>query len=115
MVLLCGGACEIGGQGIELRFPEFAILRDPAGGLLHGLGVEAEAVDAAVNFATEQAGGFEDAEVLGNGGKRHAERFGEIGDVGFTEGETGKDGAAGRVGKGGEGGVELGETFNHMV
>ena len=56
-------------QGIQLRFPESAVRFDPRGSALHRLSGQAAAVDAAVDFALEQASGFEDAEVFGNGGE----------------------------------------------
>jgi hypothetical protein len=105
VLLFCGGF-QIVGEGVKLRLPELAVLGDPIGGLLHGLGGETEAVDAAVDFAAKQAGGFEDAQVFGDGRERHAERFGEFGDFSFAEGETGEDGAAGGVGESAEGVVE---------
>lgn len=83
--------------------------------MLHGLGSEAKAMNAAVNFPAQQAGGFQDAQMLRNGGERHAERFGEIGDFGFAESEASEDGAAGGIGEGGEGGIEAGRIFNHTV
>ena len=63
-----------------MRFPEGAVLGDPVRGLLHGLGGETETVDTAVDFAMEEAGGFKDAEMFRDGGKRHAEGSGEFGD-----------------------------------
>ena len=63
-------------------------------------------MDAAVDFALEQAGGFEDAEVLGDGGKGKGEGLGKFGNGGLALREAGEDGAAGGVGEGGEGGVE---------
>jgi hypothetical protein len=73
-------------------------------------------VHAAGNRATEQAGGFEDAEMFGNGGKGHGEGRGESGDVGFSDGETSENGAAGGIGESGESGVEGGLAIvNHTV
>jgi hypothetical protein len=73
-------------------------------------------VDAAIDFALEEAGGFEDAQMLGDGGERKGERLGELGDGGFTLREAGENGAAGGVGEGGEGGVERGSGIvNHTV
>jgi len=106
-VLLCGGF-EILGQGIELFFPEYAVVLDPLRRSLHGLGSEAAAVDAAVDFALEEAGGFEHAEMLGDGGKGKGEGRGELGDGGLAVREAGEDGATGGVGQGGKGGVEGG-------
>ena len=93
-------------QGIELGFPEDAVGFDPRGGILHGLGSEAAAVDAAVDFALEQAGGFENAQVLGDGRKGDVEGCGKFGDGGFALGQAGQDGAAGGIGERAESGVE---------
>jgi hypothetical protein len=68
-VLLGFRFLEILCQSVELFFPESPVLRDPSGCRLHGLSGEAAAVNAAVDFAVQQAGGFEDAEMLGDGGK----------------------------------------------
>jgi hypothetical protein len=107
------------GQGVELRFPEGAVVLDPGGGGFHGLGVETAAVDAAIDFAAEEAGGFEDAEMLGDGGEGHVERGGEGFDGGFAVGETSEDGAAGGIGESREGGVKGvcsgGRIVNHTV
>ncbi len=107
------------GQGIELFFPEDAVVLDPLRDGLHGLGSEAAAVDAAVDFALEEAGRFEHAEMLGDGGKGKGEGRGELGDGGLAVREAGEDGAAGGVGERGEGGVERNDgargIVNHTV
>jgi hypothetical protein len=73
-------------------------------------------VNAAVNFALEEAGGLEDAQMLGDGGEGEGERLGELGDGGFALREAGENGAAGGIGEGGEGGVERGlGMVNHVV
>ena len=73
-------------------------------------------VDAAIDFAAQKAGGFKDAQVLGNGREGDVERGGELLDGGFALGEAGEDGAAGGVGEGAKGGVESGEGIvNHVV
>ena len=51
-------------QSIELCFPEAAVVLNEGGGVLERVGGEAAAVDATFDFALEQAGGFEDAEML---------------------------------------------------
>ena len=73
-------------QGVELGLPEAAIALDPGGGIFHRLRRKATAVDAAIDFAAEQSGGFENAQVLGDGRERNIERRGELGDRGFAEG-----------------------------
>jgi len=107
-------------QGVELGFPEAAIGLDPGGGILHRLRRQAAAVDAAVDFAAEQPGGFEDAQVLGDGGERNVEGRCEFGDGGFAEGQAHEDSAAGGISEGPEGRVEgsIGggrRIVNHMV
>jgi len=73
-------------------------------------------VNAAVDLAVKQAGGFEDAEMLRDGGEGHGERYGKAFNGGFPLREAGQDGAAGGVGKGAEGGVQAGgEIVNHTV
>jgi hypothetical protein len=62
-----GGGFQVLRQGIELGFPEDPIGFDPRAGVFHVLGSEAAAVDAAINFAAEQTGGFENPKVLGDG------------------------------------------------
>ena len=106
MFLLADGGFQVIRQGIELVFPEGAILRDPRRGVLHGLGGEAAAVHAAVDFAVEEACGLEDAQVLRDGRQRNAERFGELGNHGLAPSEAGQDGAAGGIRKRTEGGIQ---------
>lgn len=73
-------------------------------------------MDTAIDFAFEQASGFENTEMLGDGGKGEWERLGEFGDGGFALGEAGENGAACGIGECGEGCVERrGEIVNHMV
>lgn len=83
--------------------------------MLHRLGGQAQAMDAAINFAVQEAGGFEDAQMFGDRREGHAERFGELGDFGFAKSETSEDGAPGGIGERGKGGVEGGRIFNHTV
>lgn len=83
---------------------------------MHGLGGETAAVNAAVDFAAQQAGGFEDAQMLGDGGKGHGERPGDFFYGGFTLREARQDGPARGVGEGAEGGVQPGRGIvNHTV
>jgi hypothetical protein len=101
-----------------LRFPESAVVADPGGGGLHGLGIEAAAVDAAVDLAAQEASGFKDAEMFGNGGKGHVERLGKGFDGRFALREAGQNGTAGGIRERGEGGVEgmrRGGIVNHTV
>lgn len=107
-------------QDVELGFPEAAIGFDPGGGILHWLRRQAAAVDAALDFAAEQSGRFENAQVLGDGGERNVEGRCEFGDGGFAEGQAREDSAAGGISEGPEGRVEgsIGggrRIVNHMV
>jgi hypothetical protein len=73
-------------------------------------------VNAAIDFAAKQAGGFEDAQVLGDGGKGHGERCGQTLNGGFSLGKAGQDGAAGGIDESAKGSVEAGSGIvNHTV
>ena len=73
-------------------------------------------MDAAVDFAAEQAGRFENSKMLRNRGERNVERSGELGNRSFALGETREDGAAGGIGKGAESGVQdASRIVNHTV
>jgi hypothetical protein len=103
-----------------LGFPEDAIPLNPGGGVLHGFGSKTAAVDAAVDFAVEQSRGFEDAQVLGNGGQRDVEGSGKFGDGSFAAGQPRENGAPCGIGKRPERGIERAIVagsgiFNHMV
>lgn len=73
-------------------------------------------MNAAVDLAAQQAGGFENAQMLGDGGQRHGERPGKIFYGSLALRKTGQDGAAGGVGESAEGGVQAGGGIvNHTV
>jgi hypothetical protein len=71
-------------------------------------------VDASVDLTAEQAGGFENTQVLRDRGQGNVERFGKFGNRGFTLGQPGENGAACGIGKGAKSGIE-GRIVNHMV
>jgi hypothetical protein len=79
---------------------------DPPGGVLHRVRREAAAVNTAVDFATKKTRGFEDAEVLGDGGEGDVEGSGQLSDGGFAFGQPGQDGTTRGIGEGTEGSVE---------
>jgi hypothetical protein len=56
-------------------------------------------VDAAVDFTPEQAGGFEDAQVLRDGRERDVEGSGKFGDGSFAAGQPRENGAPRGIGK----------------
>ena len=77
-------------------------------------------MDAAVDFTPEQARGFENAQVLGDGRQRDVEGSGKFGDGGFATGQPRENGAPGGIGKGPERRIERGVVggggiVNHMV
>jgi hypothetical protein len=77
-------------------------------------------VDPAVDFAPEQSRGFEDAQVLGNGGQRDVEGSGKFGDGSFATGQPRENGAPCGIGKRPERRIERsvvasGRIVNHMV
>jgi hypothetical protein len=94
-------------EPLEPSFPKFAIAFEPAGGLCERLTLDAARAALGVNATGDEAGAFEDAKMLGNGGLGHVEGLGEFVDGSFAKGsEASEDGASGGVGEGGEGGVE---------
>ncbi len=73
-------------------------------------------MNAAIDVAAEQAGGFEDAEMLGDGGKGHGEWRSKTFNGGFSLREACQDSATGGIGEGPKGGVESGDGIvNHTV
>lgn len=77
-------------------------------------------MDAAVDFTPEQAGGFEDAQVLRNGRERDVEGSGKFSDGSFAAGQPRKNGAPCGIGKRPERRIERGVLagdgiVNHMV
>jgi hypothetical protein len=72
-------------------------------------------MSAAIDFAVQQAGGFQYAQVFGDRRKRNVERLGEFADGGFAMCEAREDSAAGGIGEGAKSGVETGRIINHMV
>jgi len=106
--LRVGGFGEFG-EGVEAWNPEGALALEPVVELHEGLGVEVAAADAADLALAEQAGVFEDAEVLADGRHGHAlgKGFGELADgEAVVLAKAVDDGASGGVGEGGEGEVE---------
>jgi hypothetical protein len=106
-------------QGVELVFPEGAIVINPAGCVFHGLGRKTAAVGAAIDFAAQQAGGFQHSQVFGDRRKRDVEWFGKFADGGLPLREAGEDSAAGGIREGAEHAIESGtlpcRIVNHMV
>ena len=93
-------------EAVEAGLPVAAVLLQPVGGVLEGFRPEAAGAPLLLAAAGDEAGAFQDLEVLGDGGETRGEGFGQLGDGGFAAGEAGEDGATGGVGEGGEGGAE---------
>jgi hypothetical protein len=64
-------------------------------------------MNAAVDFAAEQACGFEDAEMFRDGGQGDVERGRQFADRGFSLSETGEDSATSGVGQRAKSGVKV--------
>src|SRR5262245_50120605 len=86
-------------QAIEARLPEPAIMREPIGGVAHWRGVEPARPPLRLAPPRDQAGAFEHLEVLGDAGKTHVERLGELGHRGLAKRKPRQDGAPGRIGE----------------
>jgi hypothetical protein len=71
-------------------------------------------MDTAVDLAPQQAGGLENAQVLGDRGERDMKWGGEFADGGFALCKTRENGAAGGIGKRSKCGIQ-GRIVNHMV
>jgi hypothetical protein len=72
-----------------LSFPERAVLLEPCSRILHRLGGQSATVNAAIDFAFEQARGFQDAKVFRDGRQRNAEGLRKLRDHGFALREAG--------------------------
>jgi hypothetical protein len=94
-------------EAVEALHPELTVVVDPVGGVFEGAGFEAAGAPLGFAATSDEAGAFQDFEVLGNGGHGDGEGLGELGDGGFTGDETSENGAASGIGESCEGGGEL--------
>jgi hypothetical protein len=106
LFLLADSRFQILRQSIELQFPERPVLFDPRCRILHRLCSQSATVNPAIDFAFEQARGFQDAHVFRDRGQRNAEGLRELGDHGLTLRETGQNGAAGGIGERAKRGIQ---------
>lgn len=107
---------EIAPECIELLVPETFVLSDPAGGGLHGLGVQLTTNHPPFLGALDQAGRLQHGKVFHEPGKRHAVGFGQLADGGGASAQPFKHGTPCRVGQRGKNEVELLiHIVNHMV
>ena len=100
------GLFEKSAEVVELVLPEDAVEGKPVGGLLHGRDGETAHADAASFFLLDEAGLFENVEVLKDGGHRDTVGACQFGDGGVAALQCGEDGSTRRVAEGSEGGVE---------
>ncbi len=99
-------ASEVGVQAVEVGLPVAAVLVQPGVRVLQRGGRDPAQALLAVSALGDEAGPFEDGQVLGDGGEGHVEGLGQLADGGVALGEALEDGASRRVGQGGEGGTE---------
>ena len=99
---------EESAERIEAPAPEFFIVREPHRCLLHGVGKEFDAHDAALFLALHEPGVFEHAQVLDEAGQRHAVRVRKLRHAGRALQQLLHDVPARRVGERPEHAVEGG-------
>src|SRR5579859_7292631 len=102
LLLLALQPLQVVFQAIEALLPEDAILIEPVGRMLERSRFKAAGTELGVAAATDQAGTFQDLQVLGDRRKAHVEWLGQLVDRGFAGGEAREYGASRRVSKGGE-------------
>jgi hypothetical protein len=88
----------------------------PVVGRCEAQGLNTAEVAAALYSTVNKTCAFEDLDVLGGGGKRHAEGCSEFANVVFAGGECAEHGAARGIGESVKDGIErLGGLLNHVV
>jgi hypothetical protein len=97
---------QVNVQAIEALLPKAAIIFEPGVDALERLELDPAGAPLRLAAAHNEARALQHLEMLGDGGKAHVERPGQLGDVGFAQGEPRQYGAPRRVGKGCEGGAE---------
>jgi len=93
-------------QPVVVLFERLTQHREPLFDLVDGGFGEPAGAPGSVDAADDEAGVFENFEVLGDGRLGHLEGLGEFGDGGLALSETGEDRAARGIGEGRECGVE---------
>ena len=94
-------------EGIDVRGPEAAELRQPRIELLEGFRFEAVETALRVNGGFNKTGVAEDAEMLGDGGLGHAQAALDVSDGLLGGAEEAEDGAAVGLGNDFEGGLHI--------
>src|ERR1700722_2411280 len=113
LLLLALQLLQVVFEAIEALLPEDAILIEPVGRVLERTRFEAAGTELGIAAATDQAGTFQDLQMLGDCRKAHVEWLGQLVDRGFAAGEAREYGAARGVSEGGEGLVEAG--WRHFI
>jgi hypothetical protein len=98
---------QIAGQGIELRFPELAVVLDPRGRIFHRLRAQAATMHPAIFLALDQTGALQHPQMLRHCWERHLVGRGEVAHRRFTLlCETSQNSAARRIRKRGKRRIE---------
>jgi len=104
---------HVGVETIETLFPDVPIVVRPVRHVLQRCGVDLTVPELRFTPARDQAGLFEDAQMLGDGRHAHVERLGKLGHRTIAVDKPREDGAARRIGEGGEGGAQL--VSRHVI
>jgi hypothetical protein len=116
LFLLANSRFQILRQGIKLQFPERAVLLHPRSRILHRLCSQSATVNTAIDFAFEQARGFQDAHVFRDRWQRNAEGPRKFRDHGFALREADQNRAARGVCKRAKRSIQRhGRIVNHTV
>src|SRR3954454_13501496 len=97
---------EIIVEAIETLVPELAIAIEPVVHLLEGAGLDPARPPLRLAAARDKTGALQHLEMLGDGGKAHGERLGELRHRRFARHEPRENGPPRRIGEGREGGAE---------
>ena len=110
------GLCEKTRKCIELLFPELPVMLDPFGGVLHGFGDQAAAINSPIFPPRDKLCPLEHPQVLRYAGERYFVGRGQIADGGFALRQPRQDAAPGGVGERSERSVEVEfVTLNQVV
>jgi len=110
------GLAEVPPERIQPRFPEAAMLVQPARRGLQRAWHEHHPVRATLDASSQEARGLEHAQVLRDSGQRHVERFRQLSHGGRRPRQPFEDRATRRIREGRKGRVQRGRLFvNHLV
>src|ERR1700712_3348756 len=98
---------EVVVEAVEAVVPQGAVFGEPGVDGHQRLGLELARAPLCVAAARDEAGVFEDLEMLGDAGKGDVERLGKLRHRTLAEREFGEDGAPGGIGEGLEGRTKL--------